>query len=50
MEWKDAAVRFPEFVQWIVARFGPLPDGEIREADYSRFCRFYNAWLEENRF
>jgi hypothetical protein len=44
MTWNDAAIRFPEFVQWIVARFGPLPDGEIKETDY---IRFYNAYLEE---
>ena len=40
--WHDAAARYPEFVQWIVATYGPLPDGPITEEDYARF---YNDYL-----
>lgn len=48
MTWRDLAARFPEFVQWIVARFGPLPDGPIREADYERFKAAYESYLRGN--
>jgi hypothetical protein len=41
MEWRDIAERYPEFVQWVVARFGPLPEGEVKEADYERFKGAY---------
>ena len=30
-----------EFVQWVVARFGPLPDGPIDPEDYQRFAEAY---------
>lgn len=40
--WHYAAARYPEFVQWIVATYGPLPDGPIREEDYERFYRAHD--------
>ena len=46
MTWRDLAVRFPEFVQWIVAKFGPLPEGEVKQEDYERFTL---AWLKKDR-
>ena len=41
MTWKDVAVRYPEFVQWIVAKFGGLPEGPVRPNDYNRFVTAY---------
>ena len=41
MTWRDIAGRYPEFVQWVVQRFGPLPEGEVRREDYERFARAY---------
>jgi hypothetical protein len=41
VSWKDVAVHYPEFVQWIVAKFGPLPDGEVNRADYEWFAEAY---------
>ena len=37
MTWEDVAVQYPEFVQWVVQKFGPLPDGEVKKEDYNRF-------------
>ena len=44
MSWHDVARVRPQFVQWIVQRFGPLPDGEVEREDYARFV---NAYSEE---
>jgi hypothetical protein len=30
MTWREIAERYPEFVQWVVQTFGPLPEGEVR--------------------
>ena len=38
MTWKDVAVWQPEFTQWIVQRYGPLPDGPVIEEDFSRYA------------
>jgi hypothetical protein len=35
--WRVLAVYYPEFVEWIVQRHGPLPEGGIVQADYERF-------------
>lgn len=43
MTWHDLAVRYPLFVQWAVARHGPLPDGEIQQSDYERLAAEYQA-------
>lgn len=43
MTWNDVAAAHPDFVQWVVARFGPLPDGEVTADDYSRFKSAYEA-------
>lgn len=43
MTWKDVAVALPEFVQWIVATHGPLPDGEVQQADYERLKTEYES-------
>lgn len=40
--WRELASIFPQFVQWAAQR-GPLPDGEIREADYSRLAGEFAA-------
>jgi hypothetical protein len=42
MTWHDIAEVYPVFVQWIVAKYGPLPDGEVSEEDYERFSAAYN--------
>lgn len=41
--WAEFARIYPEFVQWIVQRFGPLPEGNVREADYDRYKAAYEA-------
>jgi hypothetical protein len=41
MTWQDIAAAFPEFVQWAVATHGPLPDGEVVQADYERLAAEY---------
>lgn len=43
MTWRDIAVRFPEFVQWIVATHGPLHDGPVTKNDYERLRAEYEA-------
>lgn len=39
--WKELAVHFPEFVQWIVQRYGGVPEGPIKREDYLRFQTEY---------
>lgn len=39
--WRDVAASYPEFVQWVVATFGPLPDGEVTEEDWVRYKDAY---------
>ena len=39
--WKDLAKAHPGFVQWVVQRFGPLPEGPIVQADYERYVAEY---------
>jgi hypothetical protein len=39
--WHDIAAKYPVFVQWVVAKYGPLPDGEVQQADYERFAAAY---------
>jgi hypothetical protein len=41
MNWKEFALLYPEFVEWIVQKFGPLPEGAIDEEDYNRFKLAY---------
>lgn len=35
--WKDIALFYPHFVQWIVQKYGSVPDGPATEEDYDRF-------------
>lgn len=35
-DWHDVATWYPEFVQWCVAKHGPLPDGPVKQKDYDR--------------
>lgn len=35
--WRDLATVHPEFVQWVVQTYGPLPEGEVKEEDYERY-------------
>lgn len=41
MTWKDVAARYPEFVQWVVAKYGPLPDGVVFVPELDRFAAAY---------
>jgi hypothetical protein len=41
MTWKELAVRYPEFVQWCVQKYGPLPEGPIDHRDYAMFMLAY---------
>jgi hypothetical protein len=43
LSWEDLAKIYPEFVQWVVQRFGPLPDGPVLEEDYDRFKDAYET-------
>lgn len=47
LTWKDLVYKFPDFgppfVAWIVQRYGPLPDGPIKEEDYERFRAAYES-------
>lgn len=38
--WDKIALWFPEFVAWVVQKYGPLPTGPADEAQY-------NAWKKE---
>ena len=44
--WKEVVPLFPEFTQWIVQKYGPLPDGEITESDWSRYIQEYEVTRE----
>lgn len=39
--WRDLAQSFPDFVEWAVQTFGPLPDGDITRTDYERLTLAY---------
>lgn len=41
--WNQLAKVFPEFVQWIAATHGPLPEGTVTDEDWSRFKAEYEA-------
>ncbi|MGB9113508.1 MAG: hypothetical protein WCF24_12380 [Acidimicrobiales bacterium] len=41
MTWKDIAQIYPEFVEWIEQRCGPLPDGNVKRADYEELVVRY---------
>lgn len=43
LTWKHIAAYDPEFVQWVVQRYGPLPDGPVNEADYERYLAAFNG-------
>jgi hypothetical protein len=43
MTWKELATVYPDFVQWVVQVYGPLPEGDVTEADYERFGTAYDA-------
>lgn len=44
-EWRDIAIHYPEFVQWVVATYGPLPDGLADRDEVERLSKEYNAHL-----
>ncbi len=42
--WKEALINkvLPaEFIQWVVQREGPLPEGPIQQAEYERLASAY---------
>jgi len=39
--WQDLALRYPAFVAWIVQKYGPLPDGPVKRADYEQYKEAY---------
>ena len=39
--WADLAIVYPQFVQWVVQRDGPLSDGPILQEDYERLTAAY---------
>jgi len=43
--WRSVAAVFPEFVQWRVQKYGPIPDEEpnLSRADYDRLKAEYEA-------
>lgn len=40
--WSDVEVHYPEFVHWVVASYGPLPES-VTEEDWNRFKDAYEA-------
>jgi len=44
--WRDVAVIAPEFVEWVVAAHGPLPEGPVEEDHYNRLVAEYAGWSE----
>lgn len=47
MTWRDLALVYPGFVQWLVQKHGPLPDGPVLEEDYNRFKAEYEVEMAE---
>lgn len=41
MTWRELSVSHPEFVQWVVAWRGPLPEGLIEQSDYEFYATAY---------
>lgn len=46
MTWRDVAIAHPEFVQWVVAKHGPLPEGEVDEGQYNLLAAAYTETSE----
>lgn len=44
--WKELAAEFPEFVQWVVQKYGPLPEGPVSEEEIIRYTEEFRATLE----
>jgi hypothetical protein len=47
MTWKLLAGLYPEFVQWVVQRYCPQPDGPISRADYDLYAYEYERQANE---
>lgn len=45
MTWNDIAAAHPEFVQWIVQKYGPLADGPVEEELYTQMKAEYETEL-----
>lgn len=43
--WSWVATIRPEFVAWIVATHGPLPEGNVKHDDYERYRAEYEGSL-----
>lgn len=41
LSWKDLASAYPEFVTWIVQRYGGVPEGKVKESDYNKYVAAY---------
>ena len=39
--WSDMTKWYPQFMQWVVQKFGPLPDGAVKTVDYEKFRSAY---------
>lgn len=39
--WRDVAVIVPDFVQWIVQKHGPLPEGQVDIELYAHYLAEY---------
>jgi hypothetical protein len=48
VEWRFVAQHWPEFVQWIVQKYGPLPE-HVEEEVYNRYAKEYRDWGEPAR-
>jgi hypothetical protein len=50
--WRHVAVLYPEFVAWVVQKYGPLPDGPVAQEDYEKYARDYteSMGLERRRW
>ena len=41
--WKVMAVVYPQFVQWVVQKYGPRPEGAIVREDWDRYVALYES-------
>lgn len=45
MTWSTLATYFPEYMQWVVQTYGPLPEGPIDQGEYELYRLAYEDHL-----
>ena len=41
--WAELAVAFPEFVQWVIQTYCPMPDDTVKREDYEIYSTVYRS-------